>query len=83
LKEAHCGRHLRVTQWQCNRMLRMPQMPRADSDPEIPNSRPPDSRFGRETGRESPFPDSAGNRKRRGPRLGLAANREIGDAPAV
>jgi hypothetical protein len=61
-------------------------------DPEIPNSRSPDSRFGRETGRESPFPDpagigkppfpdhdSAGNGKRRGPRL--AANREIGDAP--
>jgi hypothetical protein len=31
---------------------------------EIPNSRSPDSRFGRESGRESPIPDSAkiGNR---------------------
>jgi hypothetical protein len=28
--------------------------------PEIPSSHSPDSRFGRETGRESPFPDSAG-----------------------
>jgi hypothetical protein len=61
-------------------------------DPEIPNSRSPDSRFGRETGREfpipdrpgignresgnAPFPDSAGKRES-GSRL--AANREIGD----
>ena len=28
-------------------------------DPEIPNSHSPDSRFGREIGREPPFPDSA------------------------
>jgi hypothetical protein len=60
--------------------------------PEIPNSRSPDSRFGRETGRESPFPDSAATGKQGTPvsRFGreresgsrLAANhREIGDAP--
>ena len=30
------------------------------ADPEIPNSRPPDSRFGRETGREFPIPDRPG-----------------------
>ena len=30
------------------------------ADPEIPNSRSPDSRFGRETGRELPIPDSFG-----------------------
>ncbi len=30
------------------------------ANPEIPSSHSPDSRFGRETGRESPFPDSAG-----------------------
>jgi hypothetical protein len=62
-------------------------------DPEVPNSRSPDSRFGRETGTEfpipdrpgignrpgnPPFPDSAGKRES-GPRL--AANREIGDTP--
>ncbi len=29
-------------------------------DPEIPNSRPPDSRFGRETEREFPIPDRPG-----------------------
>ena len=66
-------------------------LPLACPDPEVPNSRPPDSRFGRETGREfpipeisagnresgnGPFPDSAGNRES-GSRL--AANREIGD----
>ena len=34
------------------------------ADPEIPNSRSPDSRFGRETGRESPIPDSAGTGNR-------------------
>jgi hypothetical protein len=33
-------------------------------DPEIPNSRSPNSRLGRETGREPPFPDSAGTGKR-------------------
>ncbi len=37
----------------------------SNPDPEIPNSRSPDSRFGRESGRESPIPDSAeiGNRE--------------------
>ena len=44
-----------------------PALPRsqAPADPEIPNSRSPDSRFGRESGRESPIPDSAeiGNRE--------------------
>jgi hypothetical protein len=34
---------------------------------EIPNSRSPDSRFGRETGRESPLPDSAGTGKQGAP----------------
>ena len=29
-------------------------------DPEIPNSRSPDSRFGQETGREFPIPDRPG-----------------------
>jgi hypothetical protein len=33
-------------------------------DPEVPNSRSPHSRFGRETGRESPIPDSAEIRNR-------------------
>ncbi len=63
------------------------------ADPEIPNSCSPDSRFGRETGRESPIPDSesAGIGKQgipvslfgreREPGSRLAANREIGDAP--
>ena len=37
------------------------------ADPEIPDSRSPDSRFGRETGRELPIPDSAGNGNRRSP----------------
>jgi hypothetical protein len=32
----------------------------ARADPEIPNSRPPDSRFGRESGREFPTPDRPG-----------------------
>jgi hypothetical protein len=41
----------------------------ARSDPEIPNSRSPDSRFDRETGREPPFPDSAGTGNR-GPGTG-------------
>ncbi len=38
-------------------------------DPEIPNSPPPDSRIGRETGRELPIPDSAGNGNREIPRF--------------
>ena len=38
-------------------------------DPEIPNSRSPDSRFGRESGRESPIPDSAGIGNREIPRF--------------
>jgi hypothetical protein len=29
-------------------------------DPEVPNPRPPDSRFGRESGREFPIPDRPG-----------------------
>ena len=61
------------------------------TDPEIPNSRSPDSRFGRETGkgipdsrlgrnRESGTPVSRFGREREsGSRL--AANREIGDTP--
>ena len=56
---------------------------------ETPNPRSPDSRFYRETGRESPIPGSAGIGKQGIPdsRFGreresgsrLAANREIGD----
>ena len=42
----------------------LPHHHASDPDPEIPNSRSPDSRFGGETGREPPFPDSAGNGKR-------------------
>jgi hypothetical protein len=41
----------------------------AAADPEIPNSRSPDSRFGRESGREFPVPDSAGNGNREIPRF--------------
>ena len=54
-------------------------------DPEIPNSRSPDSRFGRgrETGREPPIPESAGIGNREIPRFpigrrALKLNREIG-----
>ncbi len=45
--------------------------PSPGPDPEIPDSRSPDSRFGRETGREFPVPDSAGNGNREipGPRF--------------
>ena len=43
-------------------------------DPEIPNSRSPDSRFGRESGRESPIPDSAGIGKQESPIPDLAGN---------
>ncbi len=61
----------------------------ARTDPEIPNSRSPDSRFGRESGegipdsrlgrnREAGIPDSRFGREREsGSRL--TANREIGD----
>ncbi len=43
--------------------------PDPPSDPEIPDSRSPDSRFGKETEREFPIPDSAGNGNREFPRF--------------
>ena len=61
------------------------------TDPEIPNSRSPDSRFGRETGKGIPDSRLGRNRESGTPvsRFGrdresgsrVAANREIGDTP--
>jgi hypothetical protein len=54
------------------RRYRAAATPRSSSsspDPEIPNSRSPDSRFGRETGRELPIPDRPGIGNREIPRF--------------
>ena len=48
------------------------------ADPEIPNSRSPDSRFCRETGRESPIPGSAGIGKEGIPDSRFGRERESG-----
>ena len=95
LPAAHC--HLqprRSTLPAADLFLHLPdERPDLNSDPEIPNSRSPDSRlgFGRETGKG--IPDSRLGRNResgtpvsrfgRGRESGsqLAANRKIGDAP--
>ena len=72
-------------------IIPIPRRVPSGADPEIPNSRSPDSRFGRETGREFPIPDRPGNResgngpfpdsagkRESGSESRLAANREIG-----